>query len=310
MANRVKCWLRARWYGATVLAMAFCLLLGMMTAMIIGRTQTGEFWLIYGGNDDPGDGQGNGAARDQLIAGGWTDAEHSYQIQWAADIGSGTAPETNAAMPAGKAALKQFCSERRCILAGFSLGSSPTLQLRMETGHPVDQTYIFGAPQPSPGIWHDQFQDNLWVEPSVEEFGQLRPDRVAPAGIHNYFDGRDPYNNAAPQCSGPGNFGLTLDGHRIITRAEADASRHWTGPDGVLEFEVVAPPPVLSGADPSPFWAGCEFGDWFNTPNSPGPQTNPDQPGIPGLPIPTEGESPLMPNGLPSFDVPIPTPGG
>jgi hypothetical protein len=303
-------WVKQRWYGTTILAMVFCLFLGMGTAMIIGRTQPGQFWIIFGGNEDPGDGQGDGQARQQLIAGGWTDAENSFQVTWKADISQGTVPETNEAMAAGKAALNKYCGNRRCILAGFSLGSMPALQLQAETGHAADDTYVFGAPQPSPCIWHYQYQDNPAVEPYIETFGKLNPDRVAPAGIHNYFDGRDPYNNMAPQCTGPGVFGLTLDGHRIITKAEADASRRWVGTDGVLEFEVVAPPPVSSGADPSPIWAGCEGGDWHNTPLSPGPQTNPDQFGIPGLPIPggspipsQEGNMPAIPE-IPAFPTP------
>jgi hypothetical protein len=299
---------RKHWYGMIVACLC-CVLVGTFLAMIYGRTRPDYTWIVFGGNQDPGDGQCGGGAKDQLVAGGWVDAQHICQVQWKADIGSGTNAEVDQAMPAGKEALKECVSD--CVIAGFSLGSMPALQLSAQTGHSADLTYIYGAPQPSPGIWHDQYEDNPFVETGIEQFGQLKPDRLAPAGTHNYFDGRDPYNNAAPQCSGPGNFALTLDGHRIITRAEADASRQWTGTDGVLEFEVVAPPPISSGADPSPFWSGCEFGDWHNTPNSPGPQTNPDQPfgkpslpGIPGgSPIPSqEGNMPGLP--LPAFPTP------
>jgi hypothetical protein len=277
--------------------MAFCLFLGMFTAMIIGRTQT-EFWIIYGGNTDPGDGQGGGLARDQMIAGGWTDAEHSYQVQWKADISQGTIQETDAAMTAGKDALNSHCGANRCVIAGFSLGTSPALQLSAETGHPADLTYIFGGPAPSTGIWHNAWVDNPWIEPAVRMFGQIAPDRFVPAGTQVFFDVRDPYANAAPQCSQP--WALTLDGHRIITRAEA-SQRVWTGVDGAVNHEanyVPQPALPLSGNDPSPVWAGCYLNDWRSTPNSPGvgqEDTN-RYPGIPAVPSDAPGApAPALP---------------
>lgn len=302
--ERAKCWLRARWYGTTIIGMAFCLFLGMFTAMIIGRTEAGEFWLIYGGNTDPGDGQGNGAARDQMIAGGWTDAEHSYQIHWAADIGGGTVNETDDAMAAGHEAYEKNCHKYRCILAGFSLGNSPALQLASETGHPAGDTYLFGAPQPSSGVWHSQYPDNPFIEPWIQAFGRINPDRTTSAGMQAFYDTHDPYANAAPQCSGPGLFALSVNpGHRIIAKGEAN-QHVWTGVDGVVMHEagyVAQPGLPLSGADPSPFWAGCLLNDWKTTPASPGDQVS--EPG-------TVGGPPSMPNGLPSFPMPIPTPGG
>lgn len=299
-AYRAHCAIVKHWGKIVAMAMA-AVLIGVGGQLILGRAQA-TFWIVFGGNTDPGDGNGGGLARQQFVDGGWIDNDHIFQVTWNAHIEQGTVPDTNSAMPAAHDAYNRFCKANRCIVAGFSLGTMPALQLQAETGHPVDQTYLFGGPQPSPGIWHDQYADNPFVEPGLETFGQFNPDRFAPAGVHNYFDGRDPYNNAAPQCSGPGNFGLTLDGHRIIRKDEADASRQWTGTDGVLEFEVVAPPPVASGADPSPFWAGCEGGDWHNTPNSPGPQTNPDQPGLPGFPgIPGGSPIPSQEGNMPAF---------
>jgi hypothetical protein len=284
-----------------IVACLCCLLVGTGLALIMGRTAPQYQWIVFGGNTDPGDGSCGGGAKDQLVAGGWVSADRICQVQWKADIGSGTNQEVKDAMPAGKAALANCQSD--CIIAGFSLGTMPALELQAETGHSTDQVYLYGGPEPSPGIWHNQWQDNPFVEPSIELFGQLQPDQFAPQGVHNYFDGRDPYNNSAPQCSGPGVWGLSLDGHRIITKAEADGARQWTGTDGVLEFEVPGPPPVVSGADPSPIWAGCEFNDWHNTPNSPGPQVNPDQPGLPGIP----GGSPI-PSQNGNMPLPIPTP--
>lgn len=294
---RTHCAIVKHWGMLVSLAMV-AVLIGVGGQLILGRTQPAHTWIVFGGNTDPGDGNCGGAAKDQLVGGGWVDAEHICQVQWKADISSGTNAEVDQAMPAGKAALNDCVSD--CVIAGFSLGTMPALQLQKETGHNVDKTYLYGGPQPSPGVWHFQYTDNPFVEPWIHTMGQLDPDRLAPAGVHNYFDWRDPYNNMAPQCSGPGLYALTLDGHRIITKAEADNSRKWTGTDGVLEFEVINGPLPLSGADPSPIWAGCEFNDWHNTPNSPGPQTNPDQPGLPGIPggspIPSQqGNMPAFP---------------
>lgn len=295
-AHAAHCKIIENWGKIVAMAMV-AVLIGLGGQLILGRTFPTHTWLVFGGNTDPGDGNCGGMAKDQLVAGGWVDAAHICQVQWRADIGSGTVSASNDAMPAGKAALRDCASD--CIISGFSLGSMPALQLAAETGHPASQVYIYGAPQPSPGIWHNQYQDNPFVEPWIEQVGRLNPDRLAPAGTHNYFDGRDPYNNAAPQCSGPGLFGLTLDGHRIITKAEADGSRQWVGSDGVLEFEVPAPPPVASGDDPTQIWAGCEGNDWHNTPNSPGGQTNPDQPGFPEFPgapgMPGADQLPALP---------------
>ena len=113
-------------------------------------------------------------------------------------------------------------------------------------------------------------------------FGGLAPDRFVPAGTMVFFDVRDPYANAAPQCSQP--WALTLAGHRVITRAEAFGGHIWAGPDGAVNHEagyVPQPQLPLSGADPSPVWAGCFLNDWRKTPNSPA-DTPVDRPGRPG----------------------------
>lgn len=303
-------WVKCHKLISVLTAMAL-ILTGCIAGMMIhdARSQ-GPFWIIYGGNTDKGDGQGGGGARDQLVAGGWTSYENSFQITWNADIGAGTANQTDAAMPAGHDAVNNKC-RNGCVIAGFSLGASPAIQLSDETGTPAENTFLFGAPQPSTGVWHSQFQDNPIVEPWVQQIGGLKSDRAVRAGMQNFFDIRDPYNNAAPQCQGPGLFALTLDGHRIISKGEAEGSHIWTGVDGVRMHEVGYGGPLAlpaSGADESQPWAGCHpdgWHGWKSTVNSPDEGTGgsstdlgpaPDQiptgppgiphPEIPGLPHP------------------------
>lgn len=241
------------------------------------------FWLIYGGNTDPGDGQGNGAARDQMIAGGWTSPENSYQIQWKAAIEQGTKDITNEAMPVGHEAWEKFCSQRTCIIAGFSLGTMPALQLASEVGLPPSLNYIFGGPEPSTGLWHQPYQDNPFVEPWVQSFGDFNTNRLVPAGTQVFYDTHDPYANAAPQCGGPGLFALSVNpGHRIITRDEAN-EHVWTGSDGAVMHEAgyQAAPFGLprSGSDASQPWDFCPP----NFPSFQLPARNGD-PGVPALP--------------------------
>lgn len=298
-------WARQRTRFQLLLAFCLCIMIGAGMALVIGRTEAPAFWIIYGGNTDPGDGNGNGLARQQFIDGGWTSPENSFQVTWKADISSGTNQEVKDAVPAGVSAVNEFCKSRTCIYAGFSLGTMPALALSKETNHPAELTYLFGGPQPSTGIWHNQYLDNPGIQPWLGLFGQLDANQVVAQGTKNFYDTRDPYNNAAPQCSGPGLFALTLDGHRIIRKDEAD-QHVWVGTDGVEMHEANYTGPIglpASGADPSQFWAGCELNDWHNTPNSPGAQTNPDDPKaiIPGgSPIPSqEGNMPQIP-GLPT----------
>lgn len=287
-------------WGKIVSMAMVAVLIGVGGQMILGRTAPQVFWIVFGGNQDPGDGNGGGLARQQFIDGGWVNGDNIFQVTWQADISQGTIRETDAAMVNGHAAYNQYCGGggRRCILAGFSLGNSPALQLAAEVGLSPSDTKLFGAPQPSTGAWHNQYPDNPFVEPWIKTVGQLNSDRSVPAGVEAYYDTRDPYANLAPQCSGPGLFAVSLDGHRIIRKDEAD-QHVWTGPDGVIMHEVnyVAPPGLpLSGSDPSPIWAGCELNNWFNTPNSPGPQVNPNNPGLPGMP-----SMPQFPTQLPGL---------
>jgi hypothetical protein len=265
----------------TVLAMVFCLCLGTGLALVIGRTQE-AYWIVFGGNTDPGDGDGGGMARDQFVAGGWVDSDHIYQVQWKADISQGATLETNAAMPAAHSAFEAHCHSNRCIIAGFSLGNSPALQLSAEVGQPPSQTYLFGAPQPSTGVFHHYAPDNPFVNPFLQAMGGLNTQRPVSAGMQAF------YANAAPQCTGPGLFALSVNpGHRIITTNEAE--RHvWTGTDGVVmhEADYQGPQSVpLSGSDPSPLWAGCPISGWQNQPGEIPPPvpggTGPTQPGEP-----------------------------
>lgn len=283
----------------SVLTACLLILTGCIAGMVIhdARSQPPTI-LVFGGNTDKGDGNGGGAARDQLIAGGWGGPENIYQITWNADIAR-TSGNADAAMAAGHAAYNERCADG-CIIAGFSLGSAPAIQLSDEVNQLPENIWLFGAPQPSTGIWHAQFQDNPFAEPYIAEFGDFKQDRVVKPGTHDYFDIRDPYNNIAPQCQGPGLYALTLDGHRIITRAEADASHQWTGTDGVLMFEVGYMGPVglpASGADQSQPWAGCYANDWKDTFNSPGPGVggSPSD-AVPGVPTAIPTELPALPH--------------
>jgi hypothetical protein len=242
------------------------------------------FWLIYGGNTDPGDGQGNGAARDQMIAGGWTTPENSYQIQWEANLGSGNNDQVNQAMPQGHDAYARFCGHG-CIIAGFSWGTSPALQLAAETGTPPQNNYLFGGPQPSTGVWHSPYVDNPFIEPWIRFFPP-DPNRFVPAGTQVFYDTRDPYANAAPQCGGPGLFLLNVQtGHYIINRAQAN-EHIWTGSDGAVMHEAgyQAAPFGLprSGSDPQQPWDFCPPN--FPAFNIPAMNGDPGVPALPGVP--------------------------
>lgn len=274
-SRKIYCAAVKHW-GKIISLVLIAVLVGVGGQMIIGRTQPGEFWIIFGGNQDPGDGNGNGLARDQMIAGGWTTRESSFQVQWGARA-QRSIQDSDEAMVNGQAAIKQRCKNQRCIVAGFSIGTQPALQVSSQMSISPGNTYLFGGPQPSTGIWHNAWVDNPWIEPALQLFGQFAPDQFVAAGTHSLFDVRDPYANSAPSCSQP--WGLLLDGHRIISRAESQ-QRVWTGVDGVVNHEAnYVPPPQLplSGNDPSPEWAGCYLGDWHSTPNSPdvGPEDQP-----------------------------------
>lgn len=265
------------------------------------------FWIVFGGNTDPGDGNGNGAFKDQLVAGGWAGPDQIYQVHWAADIGGGGQNQVNEAMAAGHDAYARFCGGG-CNVAGFSWGTAPALQLAAEVGLPPAQNYIFGGPQPAPGIWHAQFEDNPFVEPAIAEFGPFNPDRFVPAGTQVYFDSGDPYANMAPQCQSP-YTSFDLAHHRVPGAGEPFLV--WTAPDGSIIHEVGFTDGVIpfvgpiSGSYPSPWWAGCIGNDWRVTANSPGAGTNegveppPGFPAVPGFPsVPTE--VPSFP-GAPAF---------
>jgi hypothetical protein len=309
-AYRAHCALIKHW-GKFVALAAVAVLIGVGGQMILGRTAPPAYWIVFGGNTDPGDmADDSGMALEQLIAGGWTTEDGATQVKWAAAIEQGTARIASEAMSNAHAAYDEHCrGGRRCIIAGFSLGNSPALQLAAEVGHPPELTYLFGAPQPATGVFHASSLDNPLVEPWFVTFSALGTDRPVPAGAKNFYDGRDPYANAAPQCNGPGLFALTLDGHRIITKAEADgAARIWAGPDGVENHEIVGGPPLASGADPPAPWALCPPGGWYSptdTPAQPGPV-----PVVPGQPETGPGEASSVPTpassapASPGLDVP------
>jgi hypothetical protein len=257
-------WIRARRFTVSVWACVFCLILGTGLAMVIGRTAP-QYWIIFGGNEDPGNGQGDGQARQQMIAGGWTSEGSSFQVTWNADIGQGGAKVTNEAMAAAHAAYNEHCGSRNCIIAGFSLGNSPALQLAAEVGLAPENTYLFGAPQPATGVFHSAYTDHPLVAVWIQTFGGLFMNRPVAPGVQNFYVTRDPYANAAPQCAGPGLYALNLDGHYIISRDQANNSHIWTGPDGVINHEVdyVAPPGLpFSGSDESQLWSGCPLSGW------------------------------------------------
>ena len=273
----------------SIITACILVLTGCIAGMMIhDATSAPPFWLVYGGNTDKGDGNGGGMAREQLIAGGWTTPETSYQITWNADIAQGTAAQADAAMPPGKQAFNRFCGgQGGCIIAGFSLGTAPALQLAAETGTAPESTYLFGGPQPSTGIWHQPYADNPFIEPWLAGFGGFKTDRPVPPGTQVFYDTRDPYANSAPQCGGPGLFLLNLQGHYIISREQANGSHIWTGTDGATMHEVgYAPAPwglPRSGSDPSQPWDFCPP----KLPPAGIPAMNGDS-GVPALPgIPT-----------------------
>jgi len=246
------------------------------------------FWIVYGGNLDPGDGQGNGVLRDQLVAGGWVSYENSFQIPWKADIGQGLTQITNEAMGAGHHAYQTFCGSG-CVIAGFSLGTAPALQLAAETGTAPSMTYIFGGPQPSTGIFHQPYVQPPFVKPFVELFGRLDADQHVPPGTQVFYDTRDIYANSAPSCAGPGWFLLfDLAFHRVVSRGEADSSHIWTGPDGAVMHEVgyQAAPFGLprSGSDENQFWDFCPPESLTQLPSFPAMNGDPGVPALPGIP--------------------------
>lgn len=279
---------RQHWYGMLV-ACLVCILIGSGLALIYGRAQT-DYWIVFGGNTDPGDGNGGGSARGGFVNGGWVDNDHIFQVTWQADIGQGTQRETDAAMPAGKAAYASHCGKAQyhCIIAGFSLGNDPAIQLHQQLGLAPDQLKMFGAPQPSSGIWHNPYPDNPFVEPFISTFGGIDTNRSVPAGSSAYYNTRDPYANGGPSCGGPGLFLLSLDGHYIISAEEAAGSHIWTGPDGVIMHEVGYQPAPnglpRSGSDPTQPWDFCppKFPD--HIPMAPGDPGVPAQLQVPGFP--------------------------
>lgn len=284
MANTTMVdWVKQRWYGTTILMCVFCLLIGTGLAMVIGRTAPAEYWIIWGGNGDPGNGQGGGFARDQMVAGGWVSYENSFQVTWQADIGQNTRNEAQAAMPSGHDAVNRFCANRRCVVAGFSLGNAPAIQLASETGNVA---YMFGAPQPSTGIFHNPWVHNPLVQFWTDFVGGLDQNQFAPAGSQAFYHTADPYANGGPQCGGPGWFGIDANKHYIISRWESNGSHIWTGPDGVLMHEVgYVPQPGVpsSGSDPAPFWSLCP-------PSLQPPEIPTIPPGTPPMPgVPTGG---------------------
>lgn len=287
--NRAGCAVVEHW-GKIISFCLIAVMIGIGGQLVLGRTQPSPYWIIFGGNTDPNDDDGVGA-REDMIAGGWTTPGNSVQVHWAAAIEQGTARITNESMAEAHAEFDKHCKNKNCIVAGFSLGNSPALQLAAEVGLAPENTYLFGAPQPAPGVFHNAYLDNPVVEPYFVAFSALYTDRPVAAGVQNYYDGRGPYENAAPQCAGPGMYALTLQGHRVITREEANSSRVWIGPDGVVNHEIVAGPPIVSGADPSPIWAGCPPGGWYSptdTRANPGPA--PGAPGVPDTSPPSSDE--------------------
>jgi hypothetical protein len=170
------------------------------------------------------------------------------------------------------------CKIYHCIIAGFSLGNAPAIQLASETGGSL---YMFGAPQPSTGIFHNPYVHNPLVIFWTDYVGGLDQNQVAPNGAQAFYDTHDPYANAGPQCGGPGWFGINSNGHYIISRAQA--SEHvWTGPDGVFMHEAnyVAQPGVpVSGSDPRPWWSFCPPEQLTQLPTVPA-----GMPPVPGVP--------------------------
>lgn len=272
---------RKHWYGMLIACLC-CLLIGTGLSLIIGRSQT-EYWIVFGGNGDPGNGNGDGFARGDFVRGGWIDNGHIFQVTWQADILANTRLETNAAMAAGHAAYDAHCRLNRCIIAGFSLGNTPAIQLASEVGLPTGQLYNFGGPQPSTGVFHNPFVRYPGVMFWTDTVGGLDQNQVPPAGSQAFYDTHDPFANGAPQCAGPGWFGIFPQGHYIISRGQAN-EHVWLGPDGVVMHEanyVPQPGVPVSGSDPMPWWSLCPI----NFQPVQIPTIPPGMPPVPGVPV-------------------------
>lgn len=217
------------------------------------------FWIVFGGNQDPGDGNGGGNAASEFVRLGWTSAGRIYQVKYSADVAHFEA-STQAAVEPGIAAYKKFCGNG-CVIAGFSQGTDAAIELSSRVGNPAGNLYLFGGPHASTGLWHHPVVDHPLVDFWLNTFG-FSTGRVPPAGAHNYFKTRDPYNNPAPQCVGPGLYALAVSEHVVV--GPDWAAKVWTGPDGVDMHEAgYVPPPGLpfSGSDyPPVVWQGCPPG--------------------------------------------------
>lgn len=212
-------------------------------------------WIAFGGNTDPGDGNGGGGFASELVRLGWTSADRVFQVQYPADVGH-MEQSTQAAMGPGADAIKKFCNQG-CIVAGFSQGTDPAVRVAAANGIQANNVYLFGGPMVSTGIWHSPAVDHPLVEFWLNTFG-FPTNTVPAAGSHFYYNSRDPYANAAPQCYGPGLYALDVGQHVVV--GPDWPTKNWVGSDGVdmHEFGYVAAPGLpLSGSDPSPLWAGC-----------------------------------------------------
>lgn len=257
--ERARCWLKARWYGATVIGVSVGLVLGMMTAMIVGRTQPTKV-LAFGGNTD----NSSQGFVDQLNGTGRSGGFQVIPVAYNADIGQGQA-SIDDGITKGKAAWEaNGCASSGCQLWGFSWGTEVALQLAAQLGVPGNQIQIHGAPQPATGIWHHYsvvtgippWQIEFWLN----TFGRLPTNTIPPAGTKAFFGSRDPYANAAPQCSNPAALSaLSLDDHRIFPPG---GERIWVDRFGVEIHEWMTGPTVASGSDKSPAWQGCPWFDW------------------------------------------------
>lgn len=295
-AYRCHCAIVKHW-GQLVAAAIVIVLIGVGGQMILGRTQVTTV-LAFGGNTD----HSSQGFVDQLNSTGRSSGFKVIPVAYNADIAQGQA-SIDDGVAKGQAAWNENCASG-CEVWGFSWGTEVALQLAGKLGLGGGSISIFGGPQPATGIWHHYavtsgvppWQVEFWLN----AFGKLPTSTIPPAGTKAFFGSRDPYANAAPQCSNPSAlFALSLDDHRIFPPG---GERIWTDRFGVEIHEWQTGPTVASGADPSPIWQGCPWFDWNRSGDFDGSN------GLPGMfpPFPKQPGDALPVPG----DVPLPMPGG
>jgi hypothetical protein len=240
------------------------ILVGCVAGMVIHDVRSqGPMWIVFGGFQDPGDGQGGGGFADQLASNGWAARDRIYQVQYTADVFHMEA-STQEAMPGGQDAYGRLCSEG-CIISGFSQGSNPAIELSIRTGHPGNRVYLFSGSEAATSIWHHYFLNDPPIEKWLQDLG-FSTNRVPKPGTKHFYHQDDVYANVAPQCSRVETIWYMIGSigrvHHVMNPNEN--FKVWTGPDGVENHEAGGDesPLTISGKDsPQPGY-GCPPDGW------------------------------------------------